>query len=59
MTGPRVTAVDVTVTFDDGQSAQIAVDIEHGGASWGNDTPHLGATVDLREAIERALGAEA
>jgi hypothetical protein len=37
----------------------MSVDTENGGASWGADTPHLGATVDIREAIETALGVEA
>lgn len=55
----RVTSVDCTVTFEDGQTAQMAVDIESGGTSWGNDTPHLGATVAIREAIQQVMWEEA
>lgn len=53
-TDTRLTTLEATLTFSDGQSAKILVRDEVDSA-WGNNTRVLGRTVDIREAIVDAL----
>lgn len=52
--GPGIESIEMTVTFADGQTVKCLV-TEGTDAAWGNGTPYLAETLDIRAAVQDAM----